>query len=286
VIIDSHCHAWDYWPYQGPVPDPETRGAAAQLIHEMDLNGVERALVVCAQIEHNPRNNAYVAEQARRYAGRLHQLADLDSEWSPTYHAPGAAQRLREMAARWPICGFTHYLRKDDDAAWFSSADGLELLRAAADLNLLVSLSATPDHHPAIRRAARAFPSLPFLIHHMGYVRQGSGTLEENVRQVLQSASVPNIYIKLSGFAYTGAVEWDFPYADIGWVVQAEYEHFGPERMCWGSDYPVVRFFMTYRQSLEAFRTHCSFVPPAAQAQILGGALAGLLQGRCGVIGG
>ena len=61
------------------------------------------------------------------------------------------------------------------------------------------------------------------------------------------------------------------------WVVRAEYEHFGPYRMCWGSDYPVVRFFMTYRQALEAFRTHCTFVPEADKAWILGGTLAGLL---------
>jgi predicted TIM-barrel fold metal-dependent hydrolase len=280
VIIDSHCHAWAYWPYNPPVPDPETRGTASQLLHEMDRNGIDRALVVSAQIEHNPDNNAYVAEQVARQTGRLHQLVDLDSEWSPTYHTPGAAQRLRRMAWRWPICGFTHYLREGESAAWLYSADGLAMLRAAAELNLIVSLSATPDHQPSIRRAAQAFPSVPFLIHHMGYVRQGSGSLEDNVRHVLMSAHIPNIYIKLSGFAYTGAVEWDFPYKDVRWIVRALYEHFGPERMCWGSDYPVVRFFMTYRQSLEAFRTHCDFISPAGQEQILGRTLAGLLEGR------
>ena len=24
AIFDSHCHAWRYWPYEPPVPDPET----------------------------------------------------------------------------------------------------------------------------------------------------------------------------------------------------------------------------------------------------------------------
>lgn len=280
MIIDSHCHAWTDWPYQPPVPDPQTRGTANQLLNEMDLNGVDQAVVVCAQIDHNLRNNDYVAEQVALHPGRLYQLADLDSEWSATYHTPGAAQRLRDMAARWPICGFTHYLRAGDDASWLVSEDGLELLQAAAELNLIVSLSSNPDHQPAIRRAAERFPSVPFLVHHMGYVRLGSGTLEENVRQVLASARVPNIYIKLSGFAYTGAVEWDYPYPDIRWVVRAEYEQFGPQRMCWGSDYPVVRFYMTYRQALEAFRTHCDFVPPADQALILGGTLEKLLKNR------
>ena len=275
--IDSHCHAWTYWPYQPSVPDPETRGVTTQLLNEMDLNGIDQALVVCAQIDHNPDNNAYIAGEVSVHPGRLHQLVDLDSEWSPTYHTPGAAMRLRDMAARWPIRGFTHYLRAGDDASWLYSPDGLELLQTAADLNMIVSLSSNTDHQPAIRRAAERFPTVPFLIHHLGYVRLGSGTLKENVDQVLASARVPNIYIKLSGFAYTSAVEWDYPYNDIRWVVRVEYEHFGAQRMCWGSDYPVVHFFMTYRQALEAFRTHCDFVPADDQEWILGGTLAGLL---------
>jgi predicted TIM-barrel fold metal-dependent hydrolase len=47
--------------------------------------------------------------------------------------------------------------------------------------------------------------------------------------------------------------------------------------MCWGSDYPVVRFFMTYKHALEAFRTHCTFVPEGDKAWILGKTLNALL---------
>ena len=280
MIIDSHCHAWTYWPYEPPVPDPHTRGVAGQLLNQMDLNQVAQALVVCAQIDHNPDNNAYIAAERARYPGRIHQLVDLDSEWSQTYHTPGAAGRLREMAKRWPIAGFTHYLSPKDDGSWLLSPDGMDLLQTAADLHLLVSLSSNPDHQVAIRAAAERFPSVPFLVHHMGYVRLGKGTLEENVQEVLKSARVPNIYIKLSGFAYTSAVEWEYPYADTAWVVRAEYEHFGAQRMCWGSDYPVVGFYMTYRQALEAFRSHCGFVSPEDKELILGGTLARLLE--CG----
>ena len=44
-----------------------------------------------------------------------------------------------------------------------------------------------------------------------------------------------------------------------------------------GSDYPVVRFYMTYKQSLEAFRFHCAFISEADKEQILGKTLAKLL---------
>jgi predicted TIM-barrel fold metal-dependent hydrolase len=95
--------------------------------------------------------------------------------------------------------------------------------------------------------------------------------------EVLRSAECPNIHLKLSGFHYVSANSWDYPYPDTERVVRALFDAYGPERLCWGSDYPVVRTHMTYRHSLEAFRTHCAFIPEAAQPQILGRNLERLL---------
>jgi len=279
-IIDSHCHAWRRWPYSPPVPDPEHRGRVEQLLHQMDAHGVDEAVVVCAQIEQNPDNNDYVAEQTARYPTRLHQFADVDSVWSPTYHQLGAADRLRQAAARWPISGFTHYLSSEEDGSWLHEAEGLAFFAAAAELGLIASLACYPHQQPAIRKIAARFPSVPILCHHLGMVRADRAQAATGLRQVLASAQVPNIYIKLSGFAYAARVSWDFPYLDTHGLIQAEYEHFGAGRMCWGSDYPVVRFHMTYRQALEAFRTHCTFVSDEDKERILGGTLEGLLARR------
>jgi L-fuconolactonase len=274
-IIDSHCHAWAHWPYNPPVPDPEQRGRVEQLLHEMDTHGVDEAVVICAQIEHNPDNNAYVAEQVTRYPERLHPFADVDSVWSPTYHQPGAAGRLRQAAARWPIAGFTHYLAREEDGSWLYEEEGLAFLGAAADLGLIASIACYPHQQQAIRQAAERFPSLPILCHHLGMAK--ADRAEDGLDEVLASAAVPNIYIKLSGLPYAARVGWDYPYRDTHALVRAEYEHFGAQRMCWGSDYPVVRFYMTYRQALEVFRTHCTFVPDAEKEWILGGTLERLL---------
>ena len=74
MIIDSHCHAWEYWPYQelnehepneSGVPNPETWGNVEQLIYEMNRNGVDRTTIVSAQIWHNPSNNQYIANSVK-----------------------------------------------------------------------------------------------------------------------------------------------------------------------------------------------------------------------------
>lgn len=277
MIIDSHCHAWTYWPYQPPVPDPDSRGRVEQLFNEMDLNGIDKAVIICAQIDHNPENNAYIAEVAAQHADRLYQFPDVDCSWSATYHTPGAAERLRAIAQRWPIKGFTHYLKHDDDGAWLFSEEGNAFFQVAADFNLIASIAGTPFHQPAIRKVAERFPQMPILCHHLAGVKAYEEPPHAGLQEVLASARLPNIYIKLSGFAYCSVVKWDYPYFDTHRVVRTLYQHFGPYRMCWGSDYPVVRFYMNYQHALEAFRTHCTFVPAADKAWILGKTLDRLL---------
>ena len=250
MIVDSHCHAWHTWPYQPPVPDPASRAVVEQLLFEMDSNGVDRAVVVCARIDHNPDNNEYVAEAVRRHPDRLYQFADVDCHWTDTYQRPGAADRLAHAVRAYGLRGFTHYVAPDDDGAWYDSDEGTAFLRAAADLNQIVSVALPARLQPMLRRLAERFPSVPFLCHHMAGARLAAGPDSPAFEDILASAALPNVHVKLSGFHYVSPVAWNYPYPECRPIVQALYERFGPERLHWGSDYPVVRRAMTYQHSL------------------------------------
>lgn len=278
MIVDSHCHAWRYWPYDPPVPDPESRGVVEQLLWEMDQNGVDKAVVICARIEHNPDNNDYVAYQARRFPDRLYQFADVDCRWWETYHQPGAAARLREAVEQYGLRGFTHYFDPQDDGSWYLSDEGMTFLQTAVDLNQIASFAMPSRLQPVLRQLAERFPTLHFLCHHMAGARLAEGPDGPGLREILASAALPNIHVKLSGFHYVDPVGWEFPYTPVRPVVQALYEQYGPERLHWGSDYPVVHKAMTYQQSLEAVRTACDFIAPADLPRILGDSLYDLLE--------
>ncbi len=278
-IIDSHCHAWRTWPYKPEVPDSESRPAAEQLMFEMDQCGVDRAAIVCARIDHNPDNNDYVSGYVSRFPERLVQIADVDCSWSPEYHTPGAADRLRQAAERYRLKGFTHYVKGDEDGNWYLSQEGLAFWQVAAERKLIASVSWPARLQPVLRQVAERFPSVPFLVHHMGGVKASEPAPRALFKEMLESAKLPNIHIKLSGFHHASGQEdrFEYPYPHCRHLAQGLYEHYGPQRLCWGSDYPVVRTAMTYRQSLEAVRRHCDFIKPDEMALVLGGNLEQLL---------
>jgi L-fuconolactonase len=279
AIIDSHCHAWSYWPYRPEVPDPESRPAVEQLLFQMDQCGVDRAAIVCARIDHNPDNNDYVAECVKRFPERLVQIADVDCSWSPEYHTPGAADRLRTAAERYGLKGFTHYVKGDDDGSWYLSEEGLAFWQVAAERKLIASVAWPARLQGTLRQVAERFPSVPFLVHHMGSVKAAEPAPYPLFKDVLESAKLPNIHIKLSGFHHSSGPDdrWEYPYPHCRRLAQGLYEHYGPQRLCWGSDYPVVRTAMTYKQSLEAVRMHCDFIKGDEMEQVLGGNMERLL---------
>lgn len=263
MIVDSHCHAWRRWPYLPAVPDADGRGSIDALLWEMDRWDVERALLVCARIDGNDDNNEYGAAAARAHSDRIWQIADVDCSWSSTYHTPGAADRLQSAADRYPIVGFTHYVSEPD--GWFTSPDGVEFFAAAAELNLIASISAGPDWQPQIREVARRFPTLPILCHHLGGMTEAAP-----VGELLASAAVPNILLKFSGFHYAAAADWDFPYTAARAVFRPIAEAYGARRLVWGSDFPASRDKLTYRQSLEIVRTYGDYFDADALSWILG----------------
>ena len=77
MIIDSHCHAWKIWPHDTSVPDPASRGRIEQLLFEMDKHGVDRAVLTCARIDHNPDDNDYVYEESRKRPDRIIAFPDV-----------------------------------------------------------------------------------------------------------------------------------------------------------------------------------------------------------------
>ena len=286
MIIDSHCHAWGYWPYQEendhepnqiPVPNPKTWGNMDQLVHEMKKNNIDYATVVSAQIWNNNENNSYVRDSIKKY-NNLFQFIDFDSYWSETYQTTNAYERLKSICNEYNLIGITQYLG-DDDAKWLFSEEGEKLFDLINNKKLIVSLSCSPKHQKSIRIVAKNFPEIPILLHHMGGMKLNLERKEND--EVLKSSMYKNIYLKFSGYNYILGEErrWDFPYHDALKVYKEAYKWFG-SKMVWGSDFPVVKYSSTYKQTLEVINKYCDFISDDDKKLILGNNLEKLLKER------
>jgi predicted TIM-barrel fold metal-dependent hydrolase len=274
------------WPYDKSVPDAEYRGSIEALLYEMDTHGVERATVVCARIGDgaggegfgNNDNNDYVSAFARKHPDRITPWVDVDCAWRSEYHTPGAVDRLKIEIERNQAQGFTHYVQSENDG-WLLSDEGREFFATAAELNLVASMAISPVWFEDLREIARQNPTLPFLVHHMSGPRRNESTCNPfDISELVKSAEVPNIGIKISGFNYNSARSWDFPYKDSQDLFKIIYEAYGAERLYWASDFPASRDMLTYTQAIEVLRYHCDFVPSEEMVLILGDNLDRLLK--------
>ena len=276
-VVDGHTHVWASWPYQPGVPDPHTRGSVENLLHELDANGVDHALVVSAEIPGADGNNDHGADVVARYPGRLSQLVDLDSHFGPSYHVRGAADRLRAIVERYAPVGVSHYLAGEDDG-WLTSDDGDRFLAAAADLGVVVNLAARPVWGPAVRAAARRHPSVTILVNHLFTVMLHPGGLHEALRLVVDEEDLPNLVVKVSGWAYGTDQPWDYPYADRLAVVRRLHEAWGPDRMAWGSEWPSLLPHHSYAQGRRLLEDHADFLSAEDLDKVMGGTLTRVLR--------
>ncbi len=278
MIYDAHCHVWELWPHLPEVPDSETRGTMDQLIFEMDRNGVDKALIVCAEINNNSNNNQYAFDRARDYPDRVRLAVDVDSRWKSSHHQEGAAERLETAIERWNPVAISHYLSDEaDDGAWLHSAEGRKFIEVMREHGLIFSIHCLPQHQADLRKMAQDFPGLTILIHHMG---QASVLAPEALAEVMATAVHDNVHVKVSGFyCCTAQPKWDFPLADAQSILRMLYQRYGGSRLVWGSDFPVCRRNMTYQQTLEIVRHHCRFIPAADMDKLMGDNLAALIKG-------
>jgi L-fuconolactonase len=138
---------------------------------------------------------------------------------------------------------------------------------------MIASLHAPPAWHRAVGDLAERHPAVPVLLHH-----QGLAADPEAADGLMALASVPNAYVKASGFHYLVSRPWSYPFAEARPGFRRLVEEFGADRMLWGSDYPVcAKYGIGYRQSLEVVRTECDFLDERELDAILGGTAAALL---------
>ncbi|TDW81000.1 amidohydrolase [Kribbella sp. VKM Ac-2566] len=162
--------------------------------------------------------------------------------------------------------GIRHQVHDEPDVDWLLRPDVQRGLSAVADAGLVYDLLTKTPHLPAAIQTARNLPQLTFVVDHISKPAVGE-PLEPWATQLRELAALPNVTCKLSGMVteapWTTWKPADLqPYADV--VLNA----FGPDRVMFGSDWPVCLLAASYAEVVETAETLTTNLSPTEHEAI------------------
>lgn len=180
-----------------------------------------------------------------------------------------AVAGLRALPGGPFLCGIRHPVLSEPDPGWLAGPPVLSGLRALATAGLAFDVVVLPQQLPAAVIAARSVPELTFVLDHMGAppAESGEGASAGPWASAIRSLAVlPNVVCKLSGAHTSPARASDLrPYYET--VLAA----FGPQRLMFGSDWPVSALIAAYDQVHGLYRELAADLSPAERDAIFGG---------------
>ncbi len=149
--------------------------------------------------------------------------------------APEQLAALREAPA---FLGVRPMIQDLPDPAWMLRPTLEPALQTLTELGLRFDALVKPAHLPNLVRLLERNPDLQVAIDHGGKPDIRTGSFDGWARDMTQLGRETNAVCKLSGLATEAAPDWGDP--DLRRYVDLLLEAFGPGRLLWGSDWPVV----------------------------------------------
>ena len=258
-IIDPHVHIWTHdpkYPWAKETSNPPKNEASLEMLMDlMKVNGVERTVLV--QYIGYRWDNSYVADTLKRFPKIFHGVSRVNPQ------DPGAPDHLSRLAEQ-GFKGVRISPGADAGGDWIRGPLMPPLWKRAEELKqpmvVLTAITRMPDLTTLIER----HPALTVVIDHMGDCPVDQ---PKELDRLLALARYPKVFVKVSHSWSLSKQE--YPWADTFEHVKRLHAAFGPQRLMWGTDWPVCLTHGSYRQSLTVVRDEMKFLNDDDRAWIL-----------------
>ncbi|MFP5392141.1 MAG: amidohydrolase family protein [Gammaproteobacteria bacterium] len=183
--------------------------------------------------------------------------------------APDAAALIGQLAGHPKLRGLRPMLQGLKDDNWIDDAALRPAVEAMLAGGLAFDALVTPRHLPALFAFACRYPTLPVVIDHAGKPPIRSGELARWSADMAHLATLPNVVCKLSGLVTEASPEWKV--RDLLAPVEHVLDYFGPQRILWGSDWPVLNLACDYAHWFYVSRAMLAHLNQGECAAIFGG---------------
>ena len=267
MVIDSHQHFWSYSPQEYPWIGDRMKRLQRDFLPEHLAAEIKAAGV-----------DGVVSVQARQTVGETSWLLDLAAKndiikgvvgWVPLVEAD--VRRHLETFARQPkFKAVRHVLQDEPDDALMLSAEFNRGIDALHEFGLRYDILIFERHLPGAIKFVDRHPKQVFVLDHVAKPRVKDAVISPWRENVKELAKRPNVACKVSGMATEA--DWGAwtpqqlkPYFDV--VLEA----FGPQRLMFGSDWPVCLAAVEYARWVETVRDWAKPLSDGERGRLMGG---------------
>ncbi len=270
-IVDAHHHLWDlranYYPWLTDRVGPRMYGDYKAIRRDyrmaefrVDIGSLPVRKSVHVQAEHDAadpvRETRWLqgVAEAQGSGGFPHAIVayvDLSAPANEVeamlaaHCASPNVRGIRQMLHQILVPGMGHSIDYLDDVRWCANLALLAAHRLSFDLQIL------PVQATAAAALADRYPGQTFVLVHAGQPRdQSPGGVKAWSAGLRQLALRPNIVVKLSGF---GMFDPAWSVTSLRQLVLTAIDCFGPERVLFGSNFPVDGMMRSYAAIWRAY---------------------------------
>jgi L-fuconolactonase len=271
MIIDAHHHLWKYSAAEYGWITPEMTvirrdffpADLEPLMHHFGIEGT-----VAVQARQTLDETAWLLELAEKHA-----LIRGVVGWVPLTEGAGVKRSLERFAANKRLRSVRHVVQDEADPRYILRKDFNEGVSTLYEFGLRYDILIFERHLPAAIEFVDRHPNQTFILDHIAKPRIKDKIISPWDRNMRELAKRQNVYCKLSGMITEAdpqhwTAEGLQPYTDV--VLGA----FGPRRVMYGSDWPVMLLAGDYERWYRTVRLAIGKLSQAEQDRIMGGTAA------------
>ncbi|RZL33050.1 MAG: amidohydrolase [Rubrivivax sp.] len=239
--VDAHQHFWRLQDRQGQWPPASLAAihrdfAPADLAPQLQAAGIDATVLVQSLPSLADTHWMLSVAEATPWVRGVVGWVD--------FKAADAPERIAELARHPLLKGLRPMLQDLPDDDWIADPACDPAAQAMQSHDLVFDALVLPRQLPGLRRFAQRHPGLRIVIDHAAKPLIASGSMEPWRTELAALAVLPQVHCKLSGLLTEAGERREA--ADLRPYTQALWQLFGPRRLLWGSDWPVLRLAADY----------------------------------------
>lgn len=267
MVIDAHQHFWIYHPQKhawinnamGVLKRDFLPAGLKAIYREHGINGC-----VAIQAEQSEAETNFLLGLAEQ-----HDFIQGVVGWVDL-RADNIDERLQHFSRFEKLKGFRHIVQDEPDPNFMLRPDFQRGLSLLPQYGYTYDILVYPTQLEAALKLVDRFPDHHFVIDHIAKPYIKAGQIGEWAEYMKAISAHPQVFCKISGMVTEAdwggwKVEGFFPYLDV------VFEVFGPDRLLFGSDWPVCLLAADYGQVKSILEQYMAPLSGWEKAGIWGG---------------